>query len=197
MGEGTNKDFAFLQSDEINHHCAQYFTVLEEDVFCPKGFYIGNGDKPIVFDSGCSIARTPFKDDFLGKITPVQKIITGLSSISKVEGEGIVEWSLYNDYGFIQHIKVKENYIPSSTVRLFIPQHYFQQEMSVNFKIDTDGCVFTFSSGKTLKFTCTQGSNLLIALTTKRNNISKANFAGKAYLVAASSGKLNTSRAQE
>ena len=57
--------------------------------------------------------------------------------------------------------------------------------------------VFTFASGKTLTFTYAQGSNLPIALATKRNDISKANFSGKAYLVAASSGQLNISKAQE
>ena len=123
--------------------------------------------------------------------------MSGLSFTSKVEGEGIVEWSFYDDYGVIQHVRVNANYIPSCTVRLFSPQHYFQQEKSGNFKIDANGCVFTFASGKTLSFTYAQGSNLPIALATKRNDISKADFAGKAYLVAASSGKLNISKAQE
>ena len=82
-------------------------------------------------------------------------------------------------------------------MRLFSPQHYFKQEKSGNFKIDAEGCIFTFASGKTLTFTYAEGSNLPIALATKRNEISKANFAGKAYLAAASSGKLNVSTAQE
>ena len=54
-----------------------------------------------------------------------------------------------------------------------------------------------FCIRKTLTFTYAEGSNLPIALATKRNEISKSNFAGKAYLVAASSGKLNISKAQE
>ena len=54
---GTNEEFASLSSDQINHHCTYCFTALEEDLFSPKGFYVGSGSKPIVFDSGCSIAH--------------------------------------------------------------------------------------------------------------------------------------------
>ena len=78
--------------------------------------------------------------------------MTGLSSTATVEGEGTVTWSFYDDYGVIQHINIKAYYIPSRSVRLFIPQHYFQQEKSGSFKIDAQGCVFTFESGKTLTF---------------------------------------------
>ena len=74
----------------------------------------------------------------------------GLSSTAQVEGEGMVNWSFYDDYGVIQHVKVQAYYIPSSTVRLFSPQHYFKQEKGGNFRMDNEGCVFTFASGKTL-----------------------------------------------
>ena len=87
-----------------------------------------NGDIPVVFDSGCTISITPYKEDFVGGLTPVKKTITGLSSTVEVEGEGTVWWSFYDDYGVIHHIKVKAYYIPSSPVRLFIPRHYFKQE---------------------------------------------------------------------
>ena len=50
---------------------------------------------------------------------------------------------------------------------------------------------------KTLTLTYAEGSNLPIALATNRNEISKASFAGNAYLAPASSGKLNISQAQE
>ena len=118
-------------------------------MFATKGFYVDSGSKPIVFDSGCTIALTPYQEDFDGEINPVQKTMTGLSSTAKVEGEGHVKWSFYDDYGVIQHVRVKAYYIPSSPVRLFSSQHYFQQKKSGNFKIDAEGCVFTFASGET------------------------------------------------
>ena len=85
-----DEHFPLLQSDTMLHHCAHCFTALEEDLFMPRGFYVGSGDKPVVFDSGCTMSITPFKEDFVGKIDPVQKTITGLSSTVEVEGEGTV-----------------------------------------------------------------------------------------------------------
>ena len=57
----------FLQSDTLHHHCAHCFTALEEDLFNPKGFHSDNSNKPVVFDSGCTISITPFKEDFVGE----------------------------------------------------------------------------------------------------------------------------------
>ena len=82
-------------------------------------------------------------------------------------------------------------------MRLFSPQHYFKQEKGGSFKIDGDGCVFTFASNKRISCTYSKESNLPIALETKRNAIIKSKFAGKAYILAASSGRLNISKAQE
>ena len=151
----------------------------------------------MVFDSGCTISITPFKEDFVGDISPVRNTITGLSSTVEVEGEGTCVWSFYDDYGVIQHIKIKAYYIPSSPVRLFSPQHYFKQEKGGSFKIDGDGYVFTFASEKALTFNYSKDSYFPIALATKRNEISKTTFAGKDYLTAASSCRLNLSKVQE
>ena len=82
----------------------------------------------------------------------------------------------YDDYGVIQHVKVKAYCIPSSSVRLLSPYHYFRQEKSGSFKIDADGCVFKFSSEKTLTFNYTEGSNLPIALATQKREPSKENM---------------------
>ena len=72
----------------------------------------------------------------------MQKTMAGLSFTSKVEGKDIVEWSFYDDYGVIKNIILKAHYIPSSTVRFFSSQHYFQQEKGGNFKINADGCIY-------------------------------------------------------
>ena len=82
-------------------------------------------------------------------------------------------------------------------MRLFSPQHYFRQEKGGSFKINGDGCVFTFVSNKRISFTYSKDSCLQIVLATKRNAISKSKFAGKACILAASSGKLNIYKAQE
>ena len=128
-----------------------------------------SGDRPIVFDSGCTISISPYKEDCVGGLTQINKPITGLSSTVEVEGEGAVLWSFYDDYGVIQHIKVKAYYIPSSPVRLFSPQHYFKQEKGGSFKINGYGYVFTFASNKRISFTYSKEFCLLMDLATKRN----------------------------
>ena len=83
--DGCNETFGLLASETKDHHCAHCFTALENDLFAPKGFYIGNGDKPTVFDSGCSIAVTPHLEDFVEEVKQVKKTTTGLSSTVQVE----------------------------------------------------------------------------------------------------------------
>ena len=85
----------------------------------------------MVFDLGCTVSITPYKDDFVGKITHIKKTITGLSSTVQVEGEGTIVWIFYDDYGVFQHIQVKAYYIPSIPVMLFSPQHYSKKRVEV------------------------------------------------------------------
>ena len=49
----------------------------------------------------------------------------GLGATATVTGEGYVEWNFRDDYGVKQTLKVKALLVPSSRVRLFIPQDYF------------------------------------------------------------------------
>ena len=55
-------------------------------------------------------------------------------------------------------------------------------------------CICFYIWEKALTFTYAEGSNSPISLEGKKNEISKAHYAGKAYLTAASSGKLNILR---
>ena len=130
----------------------------------------------MVFDSGYAVPINLYKDVFVGKITNVKNNIKGISSTVKVEGEGTVLWSFYDDYGVTQHVQVHAYYIPASPMRLFIPQHYFRQEKGGNCRLDADGCVFTFASNKTLTFIYSKESHLPMSLETKRNVISRSKF---------------------
>ena len=127
---GCNEPFGAIVSDTKHHHFVHCFTAFHDDLFVSKGFYITSGDSPIVFDSGCTIAVTPHLEKFVGKMSKVKNEMTGILSTAKVEGEGNVNWTFYDDYGAIKHVTVKACYIPSITVRLFSPQHYFKQEKS-------------------------------------------------------------------
>ena len=94
-------------------------------------------------------------------------------------------------------MQVHACYTTASTLKLFSPQHYFRQEKGGNFRLDSDGCVFTFASKKTLAFVYSEESYLPIVLESKRNAMSRSDFSGQGYLASASSGKLNISKAQE
>ena len=153
-----NKIEAFGNGKESNKGDDYGFTSLEDDVFIPVGLYVGDPKEvPIVFDSGCSVAVTPYEQDFIGTITPVEKTITGLGSKVEVVGERKIKWLFRDDYGVQQTILVKGYYIPTSPIRLFSPQSYFQQEGGGCMNIDKDGTTFTFVSGKSISFKYAKG----------------------------------------
>ena len=73
---------------------------LEEDMFTPKGFYIGDTNSiSIVFDSGFSMAVSPCKDDSGDTLVSITKIMQGLGAPDQVHGEGRVNWMFKDDYG--------------------------------------------------------------------------------------------------
>ena len=66
------------------------FTALETNLFRPMGFYTGSDYKPVVFDSGCTLAVTLFKSDFEGPIIPVDTYMNDLGNTVEVTGEGTI-----------------------------------------------------------------------------------------------------------
>ena len=64
------------------------YTALENDLFLPKGVYNSEKGVPIIFDSGCTHAVTPYASDFIGKLTPVRKTMNGLGATTQITGEG-------------------------------------------------------------------------------------------------------------
>ena len=69
--------------------------------------------------------------------------------------------------------------MPSSTVIVFSPQHYFKQEKGGGFRMDDKGCVFTFLSGKTLTFKYADGSNLPTTLSTQKRRLASPHLQGR------------------
>ena len=99
-----------------------------------------------MFDSGCSVAVTPYENEFIGFITKVHKSINGLSASIKVVVGGKMIWSFRDDYGVSQKFKMWAFLIPTSTVRLFGLQEYFKQEGKELFLLSATGCIFEFLS---------------------------------------------------
>ena len=81
-----------------------------------------SGDVPVIFDSGCIRAVSPFTSDLIGQIAPVNKLMNGLGAKVKTVGEGTILWSVRDDYGVIKKVKVKAYHAPASKVRLLSPQ---------------------------------------------------------------------------
>ena len=77
---------------------------MEDDIFIPKGMYVSSDLKPIIFDFGCSIIVTPYRQDFVGELLRVNKYMSVLNGRAEVEGEGMVEWMFRDDYGISQTI---------------------------------------------------------------------------------------------
>ena len=73
-------------------------TAISDDLFMPAGFYTDQDSIDIVFDSGCTTTMNPFKEGFVGKITPLIKSMRGVGVIAKVTGEGYTEWKFRDDY---------------------------------------------------------------------------------------------------
>ena len=139
------------------------FKALEEDLFAHSEYYLDEKITPIVFDSGCSIAVTPYMHDFVGPIRPSTRSINSISSSASVEGEGEVLWNFVDDYGVTQQVRVNAFLVLASKVRLFSPQAHLQQYQAGSFTLTANGCIFTLSSGSDLFWihTKVQSSNCI------------------------------------
>ena len=165
------------------------YTVLEQDLFLPKGVYNSEKGVPIIFDSGCTNAVTPYASDFMGKLTPVSKPMNGLGATTQITGEGYVVWKFRDDFGVKKRIKVKAYLVPASKVRLFSPQSYFLGEGEGEFSMKLKGSTFTFANGGTLSFNYA-GSLLPIAEGCIGKEVNSSGYLG-------STGHKNISKAQE
>jgi hypothetical protein len=86
---------------------------------------------PIVFDTGCSVSITPHRKDFIGKLQkPMCPTIKGVGKEAhhRIEGFGIVEWTIYDANGFEFTIRTHAYYVPSADIRLFSPQTFIQEQ---------------------------------------------------------------------
>ena len=152
---------------------------IEDDLYLPKGCYIGVGGHRILFDSGCTTTVTPYLDDFVGGIKYVKgREMQGLSATTKVVGIGMVEWDFQDDYGIKHTIRIKANYVPAAKFRLFSPQAYFVEHQAGSFHLNHRGTVFTFAEGGKLSFDYAKRSLLPFARATKTVRSSKA-FVGE------------------
>ena len=91
----------------------EYFSTFEE-----KG--------PVLFDTGCTIALSPCRDDFVGNLVPDSSSVAGLSTDCSVQGKGYVLWCFEATVDGSSQSQVLLTlpafYVPQSRMRLLSPQ---------------------------------------------------------------------------
>ena len=122
-------------------------------------------DYPIVIDSGASRSLTPNRNDFVGKIRAANVTeLNGLSSTTRVEGVGMVQWTVRDVFGTVRTIKTTAYYVPSASIRLFSPQTYFQENDAGRFVMEARRTILTLADGSEIEFPYNPGSNLPLML---------------------------------
>ncbi len=87
---GEEHEHLFVSDHTIINKLNGY-TALDDDLFVPKGYYIGDNDNiPVIFDSGYHHAVAPVESDFVGRITPYHKQMNGLGATVTIMGVGTV-----------------------------------------------------------------------------------------------------------
>ena len=89
-----------------------------------------DGSIILIFDTGASLTCTPCKEDFISftKIDHPGKIVDGIAQGCKIEGEGLVQYTLLDVNDNFIHLVMKAKYVPSIKRRLISPQEIKTKE---------------------------------------------------------------------
>ncbi|KAI2509642.1 hypothetical protein MHU86_4762 [Fragilaria crotonensis] len=164
---------------------------------------------PIVIDSGASVSITPNINDFVNGIHPTQlSDLKGLEGATKVHGQGIVEWTVFDLMDVVRTIRTTAYYVPSATIRLFSPQSYFQESNSGSYLMDAHTTRLTLRDGTQLIFPYNHGMNIPLMLPAVGRQKEVVNLSyqdmkvfsdqehGLAYMSVADESNQNLTRAQ-
>jgi hypothetical protein len=103
------------------------------------------GDKkPVIFDTGASLAITPDKDDFDAPLTiPKGDLrLGGMANGLRIEGVGPVTWTFSNGTNDPVCVRGMAYYVPKSTARLLSPQRLFDAESGIQGTYEGDHSSF-------------------------------------------------------
>jgi hypothetical protein len=121
----------------------------------------------VIFDSGCSLAISPNREDFIGDLRcPIQDLrLGGMANGMLIEGIGVVEWSFESLSGATVTIKTECYYVPASKVRLISPQRLFNSSRGISgeFICREDEAELKFKDSPALKIAYDSRSHLPIA----------------------------------
>ncbi|KAI2498105.1 hypothetical protein MHU86_16415 [Fragilaria crotonensis] len=167
------------------------------------------GQDSTVIDSGASVSITPNINDFVNGIHPTQlSDLKGLEGATKVHGQGIVEWTVFDLMDVVRTIRTTAYYVPSATIRLFSPQSYFQESNSGSYLMDAHTTRLTLRDGTQLIFPYNHGMNIPLMLPAVGRQKEVVNLSyqdmkvfsdqehGLAYMSVADESNQNLTRAQ-
>ena len=141
-------------------HDTEYQTVFDSAKLF--GYIAGQSEIPIIIDTGASIPLTPIITDFVGTIEPANlDSLQGLSSKTKVCGQGTVKWKVQDMFGVVRTLTTKAYYVPEASIRLMSPQQYFKEKGSGHARFDGEEMSLHLPNDqRTLRFPFHQGNNL-------------------------------------
>ena len=75
---------------------------------------------PIIWDSGCTLSVSPCRDDFQGRIEPMQSHykVKGFSKDETIKGIGTICWTVTDETGGLRTLKLPALYVPACRSRL-------------------------------------------------------------------------------
>ena len=96
--------------------------------------------KPVIFDTGASLAITPDKLDFDGPLTVPKGDLRlgGMANGLRIEGVGPVTWTFANSDGTEVRIRSMAYHVPGAKARLLSPQRLFDPTTGVRGKYEGD-----------------------------------------------------------
>jgi hypothetical protein len=120
-----------------------------------------SADLPVVLDTGASFSLTPILDDFVTELSsaPINEI-RGISATAQVVGQGLVKWPIWDLFGRVRVIQIMAYYVPDATIRLFIPQVYFQENEKGSCDVQGTRVIVNMQDGSALEFPYNAHSNL-------------------------------------
>ena len=116
-----------MGSSEFSNIFQEGYASLNDDLLVPIWCYVGDQGLEVIFDSGCTIAVTSVKKDFVWDIQPVSKMMQDLGSTAEVAGKGTTQWNFRDNYGVNQVVQVEIYIVTTNIVRLFSHQPYFKK----------------------------------------------------------------------
>jgi hypothetical protein len=123
--------------------------LLDGAVITPVAFTTADLLAHIIFDTGASLAISPYRSDVIDDPTLLAKPtqLGGMGKGLHIEGVGTVAWTFMAKYKSEIQLRVKAYYVPAAKARLLSPQKLFNKKSGVFGHFYGDEDKFTLQVG--------------------------------------------------